>query len=166
MFCRERVPHEPFLIVTFYDQLHYMKMRTLCFLFVPLLALGQTSKNKIDWRDFNPPGKWVMEISESTSDYFGFGGIQGKIVFTLNAKTVVYYSYKMDVREQISSGKYAAFFNGKNCQEYSSWKEGGFPNFEFKNRVYLIDLCKTAPYLSQDEDYWSLSKSLFHFTNH
>ena len=111
------------------------------------------------------PNSWKITINDSVPDYFNFGKPQGKIIFRNNEKLVVYYIYDMKVEEKIKSGQYSAFFKDKNCQEYGSWLEGGFPNFGFKDKLYLIDLCNTSPYLSNDNDYWDLSQALFSYVN-
>lgn len=141
-------------------------MRTLIFIFLPFLFFSfQTDKIKSEWKKIELPGDWALTISDSTEDYFNFGNSRGQLIFKNKSKAVVYYIYDLSVDERFASGQYSAFFKGKNCQQYSSWKEGGFPNFVFKNKYYLIDLCNTSPYLSDDDEYWDLSQALFDYIN-
>lgn len=141
-------------------------MRILAFIILFLVTVSfQTDKMKSDWKKMKLPGGWTITMSDSTADYFNFGNPRGQLKFENRSKIVIYYSYDESVREKIASGQYAAFFQNKNCQQYSSWKEGGFPNFTFKGKYYLVDLCHTSPYLSDDDDYWDLSDKLFHYIN-
>ena len=130
------------------------------------LSAKPASDIHADWKNVRFPVEWDLTVNgDEAINRFNFENFRGRLCFTLGARKVTYYVYAKPVEKKVSNGEHAAFFSGSQCEQYSSWKEGGFPNFIFKDNIYLIDLCSTAPYLHNDASYSKLSQAIFNYVN-